>query len=145
MSLALLSVLLEIFGSKRISRIGETTLQVGIHRLASWSRGTATARPVPGRRSGRERNAGVCADMRNATTGERPEVHGASRPAACQRTASRLDPYCRAVQPGLSRSRRIVRRYGEILSNSVSSFFTKTMSYFFFEYNYVSNRIYSGF
>lgn len=87
--------------------------QIGVRRLASGSRGALAARPVPGGGSGHEGSAGIRANVRNATTGKRPEMHGASRSAARPRTASRLDPYRRAVQPSLSRSRRIVRRDGE--------------------------------
>lgn len=90
--------------------------QIGVRGLASGSRGASAARPVPGGGSGREGGAGVRADVRDAATGERSEMHGASRSAARPRTASRLDPYCRAVQPGLSRSRRTVRRDGERFS-----------------------------
>jgi len=72
-------------------------LQIGIYRLASGSRGIAAACPVPGRGSGRERGARICADVRDATIGERPEMHGASDSTARQRVASRLDPHRRAV------------------------------------------------
>jgi len=72
-------------------------LQIGIYRLASGSRGTAATCPVSGRGSGHERGTGICADVRDATIGERSEVHGASDPAARQRIASRLDPHRRAV------------------------------------------------
>lgn len=94
---------------------GEMILQIGVYRLASGPRGIAAAHPVPGGGPGRERGTGVCADVRDATTGEGPEVHGAPRPPACQRTASGLAPHRRAVQLGLSRSWRTVRRDGEIL------------------------------
>lgn len=87
--------------------------QIGVRRLASGSRGALAASPVPGRGSGHEGSAGNRVNVRNATIGKRPEMHGSSRPAARPRTASRLDPYRRAVQPSLSRSRRIVRRDGE--------------------------------
>jgi len=93
--------------------IEKTAFQIGIRRLASRSRGTVAARSVPGGGPGRERGAGVRADVRDAATGERSEMHGAPRAVARQRAASRLATHRRAVQPCVSRSWRIVRRNGE--------------------------------
>lgn len=96
----------------------EISFQIGIRRLASRSRCPAAACSVPGRGFGHEGSARVRVDVRDATIGERPELHGSSRAAARQGTASRLDPHRRTVQPSLSGSRRAIRRDGEYRARS---------------------------